>query len=87
MAVHYLFTKQSGIRIGFVASKKVGKSCQRNRCKRLLRESMRPKLPQLVSGLDLVIVARPPIKTEAFAAVDKALNKLLRKASLFRVEQ
>ena len=83
MVIYYYPLKNSdGIRAGFVASKKVGKSHQRNRCKRLLREAMRQHLPNLVSGYDLVVVARPSLNEEDFRSVNKIMARLLRKAKL-----
>ncbi|HBI56760.1 MAG TPA: ribonuclease P protein component [Firmicutes bacterium] len=88
MVIYYypLFI-DDGIRVGFVASKKVGKSHQRNRCKRLLRESMRQHLPNLVNGYDLVVVARPPLKEDNFQTVYKVMSRLLRKAKLFQEQR
>lgn len=41
-----------------VASKKVGKAHDRNRCKRLVREALRHLHPRLTPGHDIVIVIR-----------------------------
>ena len=79
MVIYYYPLKNSdGIRAGFVASKKVGKSHQRNRCKRLLREAFRQHLPNLVSGYDIVVVARPPLHEDDFRSVYKIMARLLR---------
>lgn len=74
----------SPIRVGFVASKKVGKSHVRSRCKRLMREAMRQMLPGLVPGYDLVVVARPPLAGEDYQGVYHVMAKLLRRAKLLR---
>lgn len=86
MVIYYYPLNNNGIRVGFVASKKVGKSAERNRCKRLLRETMRQHLPFLVNGYDLVVVARPPLQQEDFLGVNKIMARLLRKAKLLREE-
>ncbi|MDD4657508.1 MAG: ribonuclease P protein component [Eubacteriales bacterium] len=86
MVIYYYPLNNDGIRVGFVASKKVGKSVERSRCKRLLRESLRRQLPFLVHGYDLVVVARPPLREEDFSSVYKVMARLLRKARLLREE-
>lgn len=84
MVVYYLPNPHGGIRVGFVASKKVGKSSERSRCKRLLRESMRRQLPGLALNYDIVVVARPPLREEGFAVINRVLTRLLHKGGLFR---
>jgi ribonuclease P protein component len=46
-------------RLGLVVSKKVGKAHDRNRVKRLVREYFRTHRNDLVSRIDLVVVAKP----------------------------
>ena len=87
MIIYYYPRNNDEVRVGFVASKKVGKSIERNRCKRLLRESMRALLPQLVPGHDLVIVARPSLLVADFKSIKKSMARLLRKAKLLREEK
>jgi len=83
MVIYYFRTTAADdLRVGFVASKKVGKSHVRVRCKRLMREAMRRLLPSLAAGYDLVIVARPPLAQEEFGGVYQIMAKLLRKARL-----
>ncbi|HPZ22381.1 MAG TPA: ribonuclease P protein component [Bacillota bacterium] len=87
MIIYYYPRNNDEVRVGFVASKKVGKSIERNRCKRLLRESMRALLPQLVPGHDLVIVARPSLLVADFKSIKKSMARLLRKAKLLQEEK
>lgn len=75
-------TGTAEIRVGFVASKKLGASTVRNRCKRLLREAVRRLLPEIKPGYDLVLVSRPSLKTERFQNIVATLARLLRKAGL-----
>ena len=69
-------------RVGISTSRSVGGAVQRNRAKRLLRESIRPLIPLLSPGWDIVLIARTPLVTAAFQDVQSALELLLRRAGL-----
>ena len=59
LLVTYLLNNKHGrSRIGFTATKKVGKACKRNRARRVIREAYRILEPQLEQGYDIVFVAR-----------------------------
>jgi ribonuclease P protein component len=69
-------------RFGFTASRRVGNAVQRNRARRLLRESVRLQLETIEPGWDLVFIARPAIVNKSFRQVDEACKRLLKKARL-----
>ena len=69
-------------RVGISTSRSVGGAVQRNRAKRLLRESIRPLIPLLSNGWDIVLIARTPLVTAAFQDVQSVVELLLRRAGL-----
>ncbi len=72
-----------GRRVAFSVGRKVAKKAtQRNRIKRWLREAYRTKRWAMVDGVDLFIVAHPPIAAANFEAVDAALTELLWRAKV-----
>ena len=53
LLVTYVLRNRLGVnRVGFTATKKIGKACRRNRARRVILE------PQLRQGYDIVFVAR-----------------------------
>lgn len=75
------------VRVGVAAGKKTGTAVYRNRGKRLLREAMRPLLPALASGWDLVLIARPGLVSATLGQTRAALLTLLRRARLIPVDE
>jgi len=81
MSLLYVRSKEK--RIGFSVSKKVGVAVVRNRTKRRLRESVRPLLPLIKSGL-YVFVARPAAAELSFQELNSRVKYLLRKVEAMR---
>jgi ribonuclease P protein component len=77
---------EPGLRVGVAASRSLGGAVQRNRAKRLLREAIRPEIPALIPGWDLVLIARQPLLQSEFAQIRKAISGLLRRANLYSDE-
>lgn len=70
------------VRIGVAAGKTAGTAVHRNRAKRLLREAIRPLLPSLASGWDLILIARPALVTATLEDTRSALINLLKRANI-----
>ncbi|GAB4208345.1 MAG: ribonuclease P protein component [Roseiflexaceae bacterium] len=72
-------------RCGFVVSKRIGGAVERNRAKRRVREAVRLVYDVVPPGWDLVFVIRSPaVITTAFPQLQDTIERLLRRASLWR---
>ena len=60
-------------RTAFLASKKVGNSVQRNRAKRLMRESYRLNEDKFSAGYDIIFIARNTINGRKLRDVEKSM--------------
>lgn len=70
------------VRVGVAAGRTVGNAIIRNRAKRLLREALRPVLPDLAPGWDLILIARAGMVGATLDDTRAALASLLRRAGL-----
>ena len=73
---------QPRVKIGVAAGRTVGTAVYRNRAKRLLREAMRTLLPNIASGLDLILIARPGLVSATLEDTRRALLNLLQRARI-----
>jgi len=66
-------------RTAFLASKKVGNSVERNRARRLMKESIRTSQVQLPDGYDYIFIARNTILNRKCADVKKSIEAAIKK--------
>ena len=71
-----------------IAGKRIGKSHERNRCKRVTREALRLMNPTLKQGYDVVIIVRGGV-TELTGrdVAENALGEIFRKTKLLEQGQ
>lgn len=73
---------QKRVRVGVAAGRTIGTAVTRNRAKRLLREAMRTLIPNVASGLDLILIARPGLASASLHETRQALLNLLQRAQI-----
>ena len=78
-----IFVRSAQKRIGFSVSKKVGSAVVRNLVKRRLRECIRPQLPELKTGL-YVVIAHPSAAQCSYRQLLACMNMTLKKLSLYQ---
>ncbi|HSY75063.1 MAG TPA: ribonuclease P protein component [Dongiaceae bacterium] len=71
-------------KLGVVTSKKIGGATERNRARRLLRESFRQHQHKFTQPVELVLVARNSIAGKKFADVEKDFLAALNRAKLLK---
>ena len=81
--VLYFFPNRKGENFfGITVSKKVGKAVVRNKVRRRIKESIIPLEKKLLSGYDIVFVARGISPYKTFSELSLEIEELLIKASL-----
>jgi ribonuclease P protein component len=73
---------QPHVRVGIAAGRTVGTAVIRNRAKRLLREVMRTLIPNISSGLDLILIARSGLASATLEDTRQAVQNLLQRAQI-----
>ena len=71
-------------RTAFLASKKVGNSVVRNRARRLMKESYRFIRDDIITGYDMIFIARNTIVGRKYCDIFKCMNSVVKKAKLYK---
>ena len=74
----------NGTRLGVTASKKIGKSVERNRAKRLIREVFRLSNEKIHPGYDIIVVGRSPSIHLKYQQAQDSLLRLFRRARILK---
>lgn len=74
--------EMSHSRFGVGAGRSIGNAVQRNRAKRVLRETIRPLIPNISAGWDMVFLARKPMANAKFSEINLVVTNLLQQAEL-----
>lgn len=82
VVVYVLKNRLGYTRVGFTATKKVGKAVKRNRARRVMRAALCQVMPCDVGSWDVILVARAQTPGLKSTQLEKTLRKLLTRAGL-----
>ncbi len=82
LVMHYYRNRTDETKYGITVSKAIGKAHLRNRAKRLIREAFYLERKNILSGYNIVFVARIKIDSANFEDVKKAVNFCIEKSGL-----
>lgn len=82
--VLYVVPEGSSIRAGFACPRSIGGAVVRNRARRLMKEAWRGSVGRVREGCEVMIVARPEIRSAKLSEVSADLEHLLTAAGVLR---
>lgn len=71
-------------RLGLTVSKKIGNAVMRNKVRRRLKEIYRLNEDRLLSGYDIVLVARGTSADSTYEDLEKDMNFIFRKSGILK---
>jgi len=78
-------SEEDQIRFAVTAGKSLGNAVQRNRAKRLLREALRPLLPEVKPGWNVILISRQPLLAASLPEIRDAIKTLMKRAHLIAI--
>ncbi len=84
VVLYVLKNNSKNRKIGYSVSKKIGKAVVRNRVKRLFREAYRNNNHKVISGVDIILIARKPIVNASYQQIVKSLDYLFKKSKIIK---
>lgn len=72
------------VRIAVAAGKSLGTAVERNYAKRRMREAIRPLIPYIFTGWDLLFLARRPQQMASFQDIQTAVKSVLDRAKILK---
>lgn len=81
-----LWSPASERKVGFIVNKKLGIAVERNRIRRLLRETYRRNRCSISNHVELVIIAKPEAHGLHYSAIKEEFLSLVRRAGLMKDE-
>jgi ribonuclease P protein component len=80
LIIQTALSEGEGVRVGFIASKKVGCAVLRNRAKRKMRALAKEVLStRAKTGWDYVLVAHPSVPAKSYGSLKKELEQAIKK--------
>jgi len=87
LALYVRRNGRKGNRLGFTVSTKLGHAVVRNRVRRRLREIYRLNEGRLISGADVVVVARARAASSDYRQLEKSFLRLADKLGLLKRDE
>jgi len=88
LILRFVSNKIKNCRFGIIVSRKISKRATvRNKIKRRIRGIIKPKIPKIKTGADIVFFALPGLETKDFWEIEETINKLLKKAKLIKAKR
>ena len=78
----YVLPREGEVRVGFVASRRVGGAVVRNRARRRMKEAWRSLSPMATGGFDIVVSARQQLPGVDMNDLVTEMRDLLREAKV-----
>jgi len=72
------------LRIGVAAGRSMGNAVQRNLSKRRIREIIRPTIPAIQTGWDIILLARKPLLKATMDELNSSLYNILKRSDLLK---